>query len=241
MEYLPPETYPVWKTQLRDGIIDSNVAAMVGERLARIHASTAGSEQIAERFATDHIFFPIRAEPYLIATGRAHPEVETRLERLANRLMQTTLALVHGDVSPKNILVGPDGPVFLDAECAWYGDPAFDLAFVLNHMLLKCVWRPQWTARYLECFDALSSSYLGRVAWESPEECESRAAQLLPGLLLGRVDGKSPVEYITDDADKDMVRDIARRLLIEPVPTLAELSSAWRDVCDARTPKELPS
>ncbi len=50
------------------------------------------------------------------------------------------IALVHGDVSPKKVPAGPRGPVFLDAECAWYGDPAFDLAFCLNHLLLKCLW-----------------------------------------------------------------------------------------------------
>ena len=66
-------------------------------------------------------------------------------QRLIEVTGSTKLALVHGDVSPKNILCGPHGPVFLDAECAWYGDPAFDLAFCLNHMLLKCVWRPQST------------------------------------------------------------------------------------------------
>src|SRR6185436_4675573 len=108
MEYLPPERYPVWKSQLRDGIVDPQVAAAVGRQLARIHAATARSDDIAERFATDHIFFPIRAEPYLIATGRQHPDLMPRLDALANRLMLTTLALVHGDVSPKNILIGPD-------------------------------------------------------------------------------------------------------------------------------------
>ena len=234
MEYLPPDQFPVWKAQLRDGIVDRAVAATVGERLARIHAATAGSEDIAERFATDHIFFPIRAEPYLIATGRAHPELRSRLDKLADRLMQTTLALVHGDVSPKNILVGPRGPVFLDAECAWYGDPSFDLAFVLNHLLLKCAWRPQWTARYLECFETLSSEYLARVGWENRDDCESRTAQLLPGLLLGRIDGKSPAEYITDDTDKDMIRSVATRLLLEPVATLSAVGSTWRAACDAR-------
>ena len=101
--------------------------------------------------------FPIRLEPYLIATARAHPDCAARLEELARVTAATKLALVHGDVSPKNILCGPRGPVFLDAECAWYGDPAFDLAFCLNHMLLKCLWRPQWSARYLACFDALAA------------------------------------------------------------------------------------
>ena len=102
---------------------------------------------------------------------------------------------MHGDVSPKNILVGPRGPVFLDAECAWYGDPAFDLAFCLNHLLLKCSVVPQAKAGFLRCFDALSDAYLDGDRFEG---VEARAASLLPALLLARVDGKSPVEYLTE-------------------------------------------
>src|SRR3546814_2979244 len=64
------------------------------------------------------------------------------------------------------ILIGPDGPIFLDAECAWYGDPAFDLAFCLNHLLLKCLWTPRATAGFLSCFDALSRRYPEGVDWE---------------------------------------------------------------------------
>ena len=106
--------------------------------------------------------------------------------------------LVHGDFSPKNLLIGPDGPVVLDAECAWYGDPAFDLAFVLNHLLLKGAWRPQWRERYLELFAALVDAYRGHVRRGSRgRRVEQRAATLLPALLLARVDGKSPVEYLT--------------------------------------------
>ncbi|MEP6703140.1 MAG: phosphotransferase, partial [Betaproteobacteria bacterium] len=237
MEYLPPEHYPVWKSLLRDGMIEPGVAATVGRQLARIHAATAGRDDIAERFATDHIFFPIRAEPYLIAPIALHPDLKRPLNALADRLMRTTLALVHGDVSPKNILIGPNGPVLLDAECAWYGDPAFDVAFVLNHLLLKCVWRPQWAARYMECFDALSASYGARIDWESASQCEARAAQLLPGLLLGRVDGKSPAEYVTAMADKAFLRDVARELLLQPVSTLREVAQTWTRAFAARRPE----
>lgn len=225
MEFLDGARHPLWKDELRAGRADASFAARVGERLARIHAATANDAGMAKEFATDAGFHAIRLEPYLLATARAHPDVAARLQSLAARTAATRTALVHGDVSPKNILVGPGGPVFLDAECAWYGDPAFDLAFCLNHLLLKCCWVPQGQARFLACFDALAGAYL---AVHAPAGLEERAATLLPGLLLARVDGKSPVEYLTDAAQKDRVRRVARSLLIAPPSTLAEVRLAWQ-------------
>lgn len=227
MEYLPPEQYPLWKAQLRDGEIDAGFAAAVGKALAAIHAATAGDADVAKRFATDHIFFPIRLEAYLLATADKHPECAAQLRALVDVTGSTKLALVHGDISPKNILRGPQGPVFLDAECAWYGDPAFDLAFCLNHMLLKCVWRPQHAADFLGCFDALAAAYLEGVNWEAPAAIEERTARLLPGLFLARVDGKSPVEYITVEAEKQRVRDVAVPLLLNPPKHLSQVREAW--------------
>jgi len=228
MEFLDGERYPVWKAQLRDGEIAVDTATEVGRRIAAIHGRTAGRIDVAQKFPTDHIFFPIRLEPYLSATAKKHRDCADRLESLVRVTGATKKALVHGDVSPKNILAGPNGPVFLDAECAWYGDPAFDLAFCLNHLLLKCVWRPQWQAGYLESFDALAGSYLANVTWESRADIEERTAHLLPGLLLGRVDGKSPVEYITTDTQRDPVRRVARALLLHPVDNLAGVRLAWQ-------------
>lgn len=200
----------------------------MGRRLALIHARTAGRSELAERFATDHIFFPIRLEPYLQAAARAHADCAPALQRLVEITASNKRALVHGDVSPKNILVGPRGPVFVDAECAWYGDPAFDLAFCLNHLLLKCVWRPRWWAVYLQSFTTLFETYLAGVQWEPAAQLEARVAHLLPGLFLARVDGKSPVEYVTDDRDRDKVRRVARPLLLQPVDRLAAVRDAWR-------------
>ena len=228
MEFLDADRYPVWKNQLRDGEISIDTAREVGRRIAAIHGRTAGNLDIARKFPTDHIFFPIRLEPYLCATAKKHPDCADRLESLVRVTGATKKTLVHGDVSPKNILAGPNGPVFLDAECAWYGDPAFDIAFCLNHLLLKCVWRPQWLARYLDSFDVLAESYLANVGWEARTDIEARTAHLLPGLLLGRIDGKSPVEYITTDAGRNQVRRVARTLLLDPVDSLAGVRAAWQ-------------
>ena len=225
MEYLDGARHPLWKNELRAGRADTAFARQVGERLARIHAATAGDAAIAREFATDAGFHAIRLEPYLLATARVHRDLAGRLQALAERTAATRAALVHGDVSPKNILTGPRGPVFLDAECAWYGDPAFDLAFCLNHLLLKCLWVPEAAPRFLACFEALAAAYLQGYATGG---LEARAASLLPGLLLARVDGKSPVEYLTGEAQKARVRQVARALLTTPPARLAEVKEAWQ-------------
>lgn len=228
MEYLEGVDYRLWKEELHAGRADPRVARTVGERLARVHAATARREDIAQAFATDANFHAIRLEPYLLASARVHRALAPALEALARRTAHTRLALVHGDVSPKNILIGPDGPVFLDAECAWYGDPAFDLAFVLNHLLLKCLWTPPAKAAFLACFDALAEDYLRGVDWEPGAELEARAASLLPGLMIARIDGKSPVEYVTDDADRERVRRVAAPLIMAPPARLEQVRNAWQ-------------
>jgi len=227
MAYLEPERYPVWKAELRSGHADPRFAEQLGLRLARVHAATADDPAVAAQFATDANFRAIRLEPYLLATAARHPELAGRLEAIAALTATTRRALVHGDVSPKNILVGPQGPVLLDAECAWYGDPAFDIAFCLNHLLLKCLWTPAAARAFLACFDALAAAYLGGVRWEAPAALEARAAALLPGLFLARVDGKSPVEYLTNEADRARVRRVARALLLRAPQRLAEVREAW--------------
>ncbi len=227
MSYLDPSGHRCWKAELLAGRADRTVAAEVGARLGTIHAAFARDPAAPDTFDTDGIFLPIRLEPYLLATAEAHPDLARELERLAERTLQTKRTVVHGDVSPKNILVGPNGPVFLDAECAWWGDPAFDLAFCLNHLLLKCVAAPQASADLLACYSALAKAYLTRVDWEAAEAVEARAASLLPGLFLARIDGKSPVEYIVDDDLKDKVRRAARTLLRSNPARLEEIRAEW--------------
>ena len=228
MEYLPPDRYPVWKTLLLDGKVDAGFASAVGSALGMIHRRGAGDPELAAAFAHDATFAAIRIEPYLLATGREHPDLMRHFTDVAARTAATRLTLVHGDVSPKNILVGGDGPVFLDAECACYGDPAFDLAFCLNHLLLKGARLPASRERLRAAFGALVAGYMAHVDWEARIEFEGRCAALLPALLLARIDGKSPVEYL-DEAQRQTTRAGARSLIHARPTTLDAIASAWSD------------
>tara|TARA_Y100001934_G_scaffold275567_2_gene370303 strand:+ start:72 stop:1076 length:1005 start_codon:yes stop_codon:yes gene_type:complete len=229
MEYFDPNEFVLWKSALMAGHIEPRLAQSVGYALAAIHGATANDPQIAKTFQTDQTFYAIRLEPYLVATAAVVPDLFDILIDLSRRTASIKLALVHGDVSPKNILIGPNGPVFLDAECAWYGDPAFDAAFCLNHFLLKAALRPENVGAYLDCFHAFSDTYLKFANWEPTQALENRIATLLPALFLARVDGKSPVEYLTDENQKNKVRRTARTLLQNQVARLDLVAMAWKE------------
>jgi len=217
MEFLPPERYPLWKAQLLAGEVDVGFAAAVGSTLGRLHAASAARPGLAREFDSLENFRALRLEPYLVAAAERHPDPAAALHALCRATESNARALVHGDVSPKNILHGPRGPVFLDAECAWFGDPAFDVAFCLNHLVLKCLVRPDRSRELAESFAAFVSAYFQAATFEPRSTLEARAAALLPGLMLARVDGKSPVEYLVGREDlQQCVRDFTRPRLLQP-------------------------
>lgn len=228
MQWLAPEQHPVWKIQLRDGHVSPDFAAQVARQLALIHAATANQPALAERFAYDRNFFELRLDPYFGATAKVHADCAQMLQALIEQTANNRITLIHGDISPKNILAGPVGPIFLDAECAVYGDPAFDAAFCLTHLIAKCLWRPASTEDYLACFDAFTKHYLAGVDWENVEAIEARTAMLLAAILLARVDGKSPLEYLTE-SDRARLRTFARRWLLSPATRLADMRTAWKE------------
>jgi 5-methylthioribose kinase len=225
MEFFGPE-FRNWKALLLTGAVDAQVATQVGDVLGRIHSATADRADIARHFATDDNFFALRLEPYLVENSRVHTDLADMLLRLVTRTAHTKRVLVHGDVSPKNILVGPEGPVLIDAECAWFGDPAFDVAFCLNHFFLKAAHMPQHREALMRCASVMTRAYLEHVNWEPPSQLEARVTSLLPGLTLARIDGKSPVEYL-EGPTRDAVRGLAITLLKQQPRTVEEITIAW--------------
>jgi aminoglycoside phosphotransferase (APT) family kinase protein len=226
MDFLPAEEFSNWKALLLQGKVDLDLAATVGRTLGRIHARTAGDAAIAARFANDATFYALRLEPYLVETARVHGALSRTITAVMERTRDTRHVLVHGDVSPKNILVGRKGPVFIDAECACYGDPAFDLAFCINHLLLKAAHLPHSADAFLAAFSRFGEGYFSEVDWEARDAIEARTATLLPCLTLARVDGKSPVEYLDDDRRK-AVRAAATKLIMAEAQRLADITDFW--------------
>ena len=223
MRFLPG--CPVWKDELTAGRVDVDFAGAVGGAIARGDAATANSAADRDAFPTDAMFRALRVDPFLLFVAQKDAELAPALYALADDLTSRKVALVHGDVSPKNILVSAEGPVFLDAECAVYGDPAFDLAFCATHLLLKSVWLDD--ERLGQSAAALVEAYRAGIDWEDAADLLLRAGKLTAALLLARVEGKSPAPYLTDPDHRRIVRDQARALLRAPTP-LDALVSHWQ-------------
>ena len=222
MEFVAGPDVTLWKRSLLSSAPEQGQAAAVGSVLGRIHAASARPDFDSAPFSNRDDFRALRIEPYLTFTATRHPDLAPQLIDMADALYTADKALVHGDVSPKNILFRGSDPILLDAECATMGDPAFDLAFCLNHLILKAVHLPQSEHDRLRGARELWQAYAPHVAWEVPAALEARVAALVPALMLARVDGKSPVEYLSE-VDRDRVRALSRNMLRRPPMALGDL------------------
>jgi 5-methylthioribose kinase len=207
-----------WKSRLLDGEADPAVARRLGELLAVLHTGTADVD-----FGSAESFEAQRVDPYLRTIQRRHPALTETIGGYTERLLTTRQCIVHGDFSPKNVLVGDGGVWIIDWEVAHRGDPTFDLAFMLNHLLLKTIHRPDARAGYEACGEAFVDAY-------GPPSDMSWVLGLVGCLMLARVDGKSPAEYLTDSGRRQ-ARASGISMLTEPPGSLPQ---AWETV--ARDP-----
>lgn len=232
-----------WKEQLLGGHIDSNVAERVGSMLGKIHRGTMvlGRDvpDSLREFEDLDCFVQLRIDPYHRATAAAHPELASVLEREAGAMLPAPgdrRALVHGDFSPKNIIVSGNGvgaQVFLlDFEVVHLGNPVFDLAFMLNHLTLKAIHRKDWAERYCAAGRGFWNAYVDEASdgVGDVDGLEHDTVRQMGALLLARIDGKSPAEYITLDEDKRCARQIGRELLMGEIDTLAGLHDLLPDL-----------
>ncbi len=227
MEHIASPDVFLWKDKLLYGTPDIRDAVSVADILARIHAASVKSIHCQNSFRNHDDFLAIRIEPYLIFAASRHPDLARQLNAIGEGLYRSRQALVHGDVSPKNILFRDNCPVLLDAECATMGDPAFDVAFCLNHLALKSFHRPNQRDVLMDAATGFWLTYAAGIDWEPCDALEGRAAALLPVLMLARIDGKSPVEYLSRE-NQDRIRDLAKPLIRKPPARLDDVLTVIR-------------
>jgi 5-methylthioribose kinase len=205
-----PDGSDTWKADLMRGDVRPEISRAAGELLGNVHARSASVPDLATAFADRSFFTELRVEPYLLHAANRHPDLAGELGWLADKLLDPGICLVHGDFSPKNLLVTPaSGLLLLDHEVAHWGQPAFDLAFVLSHLCLKGIH-----LRSVACVDAAADvvDAYRRASTVADAATGTLGARTLAGLLLARVDGKSRVGYLTEEQD-EMVRILAAGLL----------------------------
>ncbi len=223
MQCLGPE-FQNWKAMMLEGRCDFRHASIAGSLLGRIHRETWNDAELQAEFETTDNFHALRLEPYLHAMAGRHPELREPILAESERIRNSRQCLVHGDFSPKNLLFQDDQIMVLDCEVAWFGDAAFDVAFLLNHLVLKALHLPAQRGQCLK---------MARTAWDSHQieagkmEIDPDVATLLPMLMLARIDGKSPVEYLKPD-DRSAVREFATDCIVNPSENLIDLLGRWQ-------------
>lgn len=217
-----PPSHTVWKRLLLQGQLDGTIAQQCGWLLGTLHAATWHDAELARDLGDCRFFDDLRIDPYYRKIAAVHQDLRTPIEELIQSLADHRSALVHGDFSPKNLLVYDGGLMLVDFEVGHFGDPAFDLGFFLTHLVLKSIWSGAVWQKYWQLTDRFWSEYTlvlrSRISEQAFAELFQRAIANLAGCLLARVDGKSPVEYLESDSLKNRVRRVGRDLLLRPPP-----------------------
>lgn len=217
-----PAQARTWKSLLLEGEFDLRIAERIAGMLATIARTSwldAASESL---FGDQSVFDQLRLDPYYRTTAARHPDLALHFDRIIEESSARRVSLVHGDWSPKNFLVSAGAAMAIDFEVVHFGDPAFDSAFLLNHLVLKTFYRPQWSGELrrlaLHFWDAYRAGLPSDAGW-----MESATLAHLGCLLLARIDGKSPAEYVTEAALREQIRGFARQLILTPPSRIADV------------------
>src|SRR5262249_44652762 len=182
------------------------VARVAGGLLARSSNAALAGGAVQRRFQDRPVFDQLRIEPYYRTTATRNLEVSSELRELIANSWGIQTALVHGDYSPKNMLVRGDHITLIDFEVIHWGDPAFDSGFLLNHLLLKAFHQPRFGQLYIGAAREFWNALAAGLGPAGGSDFERMTVRHLGALMLARIDGKSPVEYIQDETTKEKAR-----------------------------------
>ncbi len=216
----------VWKSELLAGTIYVDLGTKVGRVLGRIHQVSA---ERAHEFATfrDHsVYVQLRVDPFYVRVQERCPDVAVAIEPIVRDMLTIKEALCHGDYTPKNMLIHPSPSerevangafTLVDYETAHFGDPTMDLGLFLAHLTLKAIRQPARADDFIALMRAFWNGYASEVRFRPALELEQRGMRHLGVCLLARVDGTSPVDYLSEEPRRKSVRDLARRILLDSV------------------------
>jgi aminoglycoside phosphotransferase (APT) family kinase protein len=225
-----PQPHENWKTRLLAGVLDDAYVGQFGELLGAIHRRARDHRsELAVVFDGRTFFETLRIEPYYSFAASRNPAASSFFAQLLSETRATRETLVHGDYSPKNILVHRDALVLLDHEVVHWGDPAFDLGFSLAHLLSKAHHLEPHRAAFLGAAELYWRSYCEAAGeFGRTEGLQDRAARHTLGCLLARVDGRSPLEYLTE-AERSRQREIVLALMHRPPKTVPALIAGFAE------------
>jgi 5-methylthioribose kinase len=193
-----PQPHQNWKVRLLDGQIEPRYFRRFAEIIASIHReSTRSGSEFSSLFAAKEYFQTLRLEPYYEHTATVVPEAASFLNEIVQSTLSRSHALVHGDASPKNVLIHNDRLILLDHEVLHFGDPAFDIGFSLTHFLSKALHLPNHRRQFEEAARLFWNTYrklVDEMPWFT--DLIERAPKHTLASLLARVCGRSPLEYL---------------------------------------------
>lgn len=207
-----------WKADLLAGWLDLNTATRAGEVLGQLHSRSARRPELADRFGDLKYFDELRVQPFFVRVGEVLPDLAAPIAEAVRGMGERRAALVHGDFSPKNMLADGAELVLLDFEVAHWGDPRFDIAFLLAHLLLKRMRRQADATG----FDALALRFLASYRRSGLPILDLPLVRLVGCIVLARTDGDSPVDYLAD-LDVQAARGLGRQLVLTPAADPTQL------------------
>jgi len=229
-----PDGWTDWKSELMRGSVDQEVARTLGGILATWHqVTTQPSEVLDPGFDEYQAFEALRVDPYFCTAALRVPDVSPALTSVVHDMASRRSCLVHGDFSPKNVLVGPGAPPaadpgaaaprlwVIDFEVAHRGDPAFDVAFMCTHLLMKSCALADSTEKLDAAREAFITAYA--TAHAGPDLDWTHLSRLIGALLVARIKGKSPAGYLHGRA-RQLVWGLGLSLLREPAGSSDEIT-----------------
>ena len=219
--------YGDWKQQLLAGEVRPDVGTRLGGLLAAWQRASASDPAVLADFDDQEAFGQLRVQPFYAVAAERNPAAAPVIATLIERMAATRVSIVHGDFSPKNVLAEPfvgGGLWVIDWEVAHTGDPVFDVAFLLHHLICKMIVRPDRRHELMTTAESFVETYADRTRAAFGPLDDRYLLAHTAALVLARVDGKSPVDYFSP-AQRDAARALALNVLREAPDGLAEI---WR-------------